>query len=103
MKFIFIFKIELIFLIDGKPLVADATRVTISTELPDVTVTTLQIVASHSNDSGFYRCSDGHAQSQEAKLHIRDTDQPISFRSSSSSSIRTVFYSFILHFFLFIL
>jgi hypothetical protein len=78
--------------------------VTTSTELPDVTVTTLQIVASHSNDSGVYRCSNGRgAQSREAKLHIRDIDQQISFRSSSSSSIRTVFYSLILHFFLFIL
>lgn len=80
---------------------------TTSTELPDVTVTTLQIVASHSNDSGLYRCSDGHgAQSKEAKLNIRDTDQQISLRSLSSSSllsIRTVFYSFIFHFFLFIL
>jgi hypothetical protein len=98
-------------IIDGKPLVADATRVTTSTELPNVTVTTLQIVASHINDSGSYRCSDGHgAHSKEAKLYLRDTNQQISLRSlSSSTSIlslllyRTVFYSFIFHFFLCIL
>lgn len=98
-------------IIDGKPLVADATRVTTSTELPNVTVTTLQIVASHINDSGSYRCSDGHgAQSKEAKLYLRDTNQQISLRSLSSStsilsllSYRAVFYSFIFHFFLCIL
>ncbi len=103
------FLIQFIYLlIDGKPLVADATRVTTSTELPNVTVTTLQIVASHLNDSGSYRCSDGHgAQSKESKLYLRDTNPQIFPRSLSSSTsitpfltFRTVFYSFI---FLFIL
>jgi hypothetical protein len=97
-------------LIDGKPLLVDATRVTTSTELPNVTVTTLQIVASRPSDGGSYRCSDGHsAQSKEAKLYLRDTNQQTYLRSlsssssSSSSSIpisssacRTVFYLFIL-------
>jgi hypothetical protein len=99
------------FLIDGKPLITDATRVTTSNELPNVTVTTLQIVASHLNDSGSYRCSDGHsAQSKEARLYLRDTNQQIFLRSLSSSTsissllaFRTVFYLFIFHFFLFIL
>ncbi len=93
-------------LIDGKPLTADATRVTTSTELPNVTVTTLQIIVSNFNDSGSYRCSDGHgAQSKEAKLYLRDANQEIFLRSLSSStsisillSFRTVFYSFIFHF-----
>ncbi|CAF1147935.1 unnamed protein product [Adineta steineri] len=98
---------------DGKPLITDGTRVTISTELPNATVTTLQIVASQLNDSGSYRCSDGHsAQSKEAKLYLRDTHQQVflrSFSSSSTSSLltllsfRTVFCFFIFHFFLFIL
>jgi hypothetical protein len=82
--------------------------VTTSAELPNITVTTLRIIASHLNDSGSYRCSDGHgAQSKEAKLYLRDTNQQILLRSLSSStsllSFRTVFYSFIFHFFLFIL
>ena len=84
---------------------------TTSIELPNVTVTTLQIVASHLNDSGSYRCSDGHsAQSKEAKLYLRDTNQQLSLRSLSSSIsissfllFRTVFYLFIFHFCLFIL
>ncbi|UJR30313.1 hypothetical protein I4U23_017850 [Adineta vaga] len=90
---------------DGKPLIADATRVTISTELPNATVTTLQIVASQLNDSGSYRCSNGHgAQSREAKLYLRDINQQMSFRSCSSFiSFQTVFSLFIFHVFLFIL
>ncbi len=80
-------------------------------ELPNATVTTLQIVASQLKDSGSYRCSDGHgAQSKEAKLYFRDTNQQIFLRSLSSStsivtllSFRTVFYLFILDFFLLIL
>jgi hypothetical protein len=83
--------------------------VTTSTELPNATVTTLQIVASQLNDSGSYRCSDGHsAQSKEAKLYLRDTNQQIHIRSLSAStsissflSCRTVFYLFIFQFFSF--
>jgi len=79
--------------------------VTTSTELPNVTVTTLQIVASHFNDSGSYRCSDGHgAQSKEAKLYLRDTNQQISSRSLSSSSSSSSILSeqcFIYSFFIF--
>lgn len=78
---------------DGKPLVADSTRVTTSTEYPNVTMTTLKILASHVNDSGSYRCSNGHgAKSKEAKLYLRDTNQQVSARSlSSSSSISILF------------
>ena len=81
---------------------------TISTELPNVTVTILQIVASRPSDSGSYRCSDGYsAQSKEAKLYLRDTSQQTFLRSLSSSTsissstFRTVFYLVILHFFFF--
>ncbi len=83
---------------------------TTSTELPNVTVTTLQIVASHFNDSGSYRCSNGHgAQSKEAKLYLRDTNQQIFLRSlSSSNSIHHYYHfeqcfihSFFIFFFLF--
>ncbi len=73
---------------------------TTSTELPNATVTTLQIVASQLNDSGSYRCSDGHsAQSREAKLYLRDVNFQSFIHSLSSSSFilkfssyRTVFY-----------
>ncbi|CAF3325625.1 unnamed protein product [Rotaria socialis] len=96
---------------DNKALVPDATHVITSIELSNVTVTTLEIIASHYNDSGSYRCSDGHdAQSKEAKLYLRDTNQQFFLRSLSSShskslllSLRTVFYLLIFQFFLFIL
>jgi hypothetical protein len=84
------------FLLDGQPLVADATRVTTSAELPNVTVTVLQIVASRPSDSGSYRCSNGHgAQSKEAKLYLRDSHLHAFLRSlaasSASSQYPTVF------------
>lgn len=99
------FSTIIIVVVDGKPLITDATRVTTSTELPNATVTTLQIVASQLDDSGSYRCSDGHgAQSREAKLYLRDINQQMSLRSCSPlTSFRTVFLLFIFHFFLFIL
>ncbi|CAF1130970.1 unnamed protein product [Rotaria sordida] len=96
---------------DNTPLAPDATRVTTSIELPNVTVTTLEIAVSHLNDSGSYRCSDGHgAQSKEAKLYLRDTNQQLFLRSLSSKtsissllSFRTVFYLLIFQLLLFIL
>ncbi len=85
---------------DGKPILSDASRRTTSTELPNATVTILQIIASRPSDSGSYRCSDGHsAQSREAKLYLRDVNFQSFIHSLSSSSFilkfssyRTVFY-----------
>ncbi|CAF1049979.1 unnamed protein product [Rotaria sordida] len=92
---------------DGKPLTSDASHITTSTELPNVTVTVLHIIASRPSDSGSYRCSDGHsAQSKEAKLYLRDGNLHTFLRSLSSStsiskffSYRTVFCLFIFLFF----
>jgi hypothetical protein len=95
--------------LDDQPLVADATRVITSTQqLANVTVITLEILASRPSDTGSYRCSYGHGvQSKEARLYLRDVNQPVQLRSLSSSSVtstasmsaifRTVFYLFILH------
>ncbi|CAF2517725.1 unnamed protein product [Rotaria sp. Silwood2] len=96
---------------DNTPLAPDTTRVTTSIELPNVTVTTLEIAVTNLNDSGSYRCSDGHgARSKEAKLYLRDTNQQLFLRSLSSKtsissllSFRTVFYLLIFQLFLFIL
>jgi len=100
------FKINFL-LIDGKPLLSDASRITTSSELPNATVTVLHIISSRPSDSGSYRCSDGHhAQSKEAKLYLRDGNLHTFFRSLSSStsiskisSYRTVVCLFIFLFF----
>lgn len=103
-----ILKINFLLIIDGKPLPSDASRITVSTELPNATVTVLQIMASRPSDGGSYRCSDGHsAQSKEAKLYLRDGSLNRFLHSLSSSSFifkfssyRTVFclYIFLLLF-----
>ena len=80
--------------IDGKPLISDGVRQTTSTELPNVTVTVLHIVASRPSDSGRYRCSDGHSlQSKEAKLSLRDGHLHSFLRSLSSVSSPSIFSS----------
>lgn len=92
--------------LDGKPLLSDASRITVSKELPNATVTTLHIVASRASDSGSYRCSDGHSvQSKEVKLYLRDGHARKSSQLLSSSSFthqvslrRTVFVSYMLVF-----
>ncbi|CAF3854204.1 unnamed protein product [Rotaria sp. Silwood2] len=80
---------------DGKPLTSDASHITTSAELPNVTVTVLHIIASHPSDSGSYRCSDGHsAQSKEAKLYLRDGNLHTFLRSLSSSTTISKFFSY---------
>ncbi|CAF1653276.1 unnamed protein product [Rotaria magnacalcarata] len=59
---------KVIWLKDNKALVPDASHVITSIELSNVTVTTLEIIVSHYNDSGSYRCSDGH----DAQMFIDD-------------------------------
>ncbi|CAF1593129.1 unnamed protein product [Adineta ricciae] len=80
---------------DGKPLLSDASHMTISTELPNATVAVLQILASRSTDSGSYRCTDGyHVQSKEVKLYLRDGNLHQSIQSLSSSNSTNIFSSF---------
>ena len=78
----------------------DPTRVITTADLNNMTMSSLQIINSKSNDSGSYRCFDGqHALSREAKLYIKDVNDDMLLGSISSSlssiaclwSYRTVF------------
>ena len=82
--------------LDGRAIEADGNRVITITELVNVTLTTLQLVACRTSDRGSYRCTDGRfGQSREAKLYLQDTSEQIFLRSISSFSPRTVVSLFV--------